>query len=234
MLEETGARLQESLRTTPWQEQALQVPYPLRGIITSVQYKDTGSFKQTTANIRLLGGYSNALENVPFCSAKYNGQNEGTGEEWTPEPGDNVVVQFLNGRWNDPIITGMLPNPESPIQATSSDAPIGQRRYHRKCNKTDLVIDKDGNRIEYVAKNETVVIQGHETLTVQTGDITVNVVAGKCTVYVKGKTTWKSDGTIDHDGGSSDMSGIVNRDCICAFTGLPHIDYSANVRASKG
>lgn len=209
MLEETGARLQESLRTTPWQEQALQVPYPLRGIITSVQYKDAASFRQTTANIRLLGGYSNALENVPFCSAKYNGQDEGTGEEWTPEPGDNVVVQFLNGRWSDPIITGMLPNPDSPIQATSTDAPTGKRRYHRKCNKTDLVIDKDGNRIEYVSKNETVVVQDNETLTVVNGNLTITVQQGNTTITTQGNTTIQTygDTSIRTEGHTSVSTG---------------------------
>ena len=206
--------------------------YPLKGIVKAVYYVDTEGNEtgQTVVDVKLMGGYA-SLKQVPLCTSKVN---HVTGEEWTPDPGDGVIVQFIGGNWSDPIITGYYRMPDNEIQAGKADAPAGKRRYHRKCNKTDLVIDKDGNRIEYVEGNETVTIKGHETVTVQTGDITVDVVAGKCTVHVKGKTVWQSEGTIDIDGTNTGaVKGIVQGDCICPYTRKPHIMVSASVRGSK-
>lgn len=231
MIEESGARLQEAMRETPWLREHMQVTVPLRGIIKRVYFKNdkTNLTHQTVADITMLGGYSD-LRQVPFMSMKSRAHH---GEEWTPEPGDNVVVQFIGGRWSDPIVTGHLPNPDNDIQATTEEAPDKKRRYYRKCNKTDLTIDKDGNRVENVEKDEIVTVKGHETLTVKTGDYSITVEAGKCTVYVKGKTTWKSDGTIEHDGGSGSVKGVVQGDCICPYTRKPHVMISSNVKASR-
>lgn len=145
MVDESGARTQEALRETPWLQEHMQVLVPLRGIIKQVYFMDDAANKthQTVADITMLGGYSD-LRKVPFLSMKSRAEH---GEEWTPEPGDNVVVQFINGRWSDPVVVGHLPNPDNIIQATITDAPVGQRRYHSRCNKTDFIIDKDGNVI---------------------------------------------------------------------------------------
>lgn len=230
MIDQTGARRQESLRTTPAMDTVQSIYATKRGVITTVKYKDGAEASRMTVVDIFLSGFP-PLQNVPIATTKSNDMN---GEEWTPDPGDGVLVTFVDGNFWEPVIIGFLPMVDNEIQAATTDAPAGKRRYHRRCNKTDLVIDKDGNRIEHVEGNETITIKGHETVTVETGDITVDVVAGKCTVHVKGKTVWKSDGTIDMDGGSSDMSGVVTKTCICSFTGLPHMDYSGNVRASKG
>jgi len=40
-------------------------------------------------------------------------------------------------------------------------------------------------------------------------------------------------GGIDLDGGTGSVEGIVQADCICQFTGLPHSDVSSNVKGSK-
>lgn len=233
MIDETGARRQEALRTPPQQEKMLQsMTFPVKGIVRAVLYHDSPNnpTNQTVVDIDLMGGYPK-ITKVPLCTGKINLAN---GEEWTPDPGDGVIVQFINGRWNDPIVTGYYRNPDNEIQASTADAPAGKRRYHRKCNETDLVIDKDGNRTEYIAKDETVVIQGNETVTVQTGDVTVDVQAGKCTVHIKGKTVWQSEGTVDIDGTNTGaVKGIVQGDCICPYTRKPHVMVSASVRGSK-
>lgn len=224
MLDQTGARKQESLRTTPAQRTVQNVPYPLKGVIKAVYYYDApgNPTRQTVVDIDLLNGYPPAKK-VPLCTGKIN---RTTGEEWTPDPGDGVVVQFINGNWSDPIVTGYYRLPDNEIQASSSDAPTGKRRYYRKCNKTSEEIDKDGNR--------TTVVQGHETATVVTGDVTVDVKAGKCTVHIKGKTVWQSEGTVEIDGTNTGaVKGIVQGDCICPYTRKPHVMISQSVKGSK-
>ena len=198
----------------------------------------------TLVNIALQGGYPNR-DNVPIMAKKINREN---GEEMTPDPGDIVLVQFINGNFWEPVVMGFLPLPENEIQATTAQAPPGKRRYHLRCNKTDLAIDKDGNRTTTVTGNETkhttidealtvdgkrtTIIEGNDDTTVTSGDITVTVSAGKCTVHIAGKTAWTSDGTIELDGGSGSPKGVVQGDCICTYSGKPHPMISSTVKAS--
>lgn len=247
MIEETGARLQESLRVHPATKHLQTLPYPIKGTVQAVYYHDsTGNYiGQTVVDIELMGGYPRLMA-VPLCTGKINVSN---GEEWTPDPGDGVVVQFINGNWNDPLVTGYFRLPNNEIQASKADAPDGKRRYHMRCNKTDIVIDKDGNRITTVEKNETrhvkidetltidgkrtTIIEGNDETTINSGDLKITVSSGKCTVHIAGKTAWTSDGTIEMDGGSGSPKGVVQGDSVCAYTGKPHAHISATVKASK-
>jgi uncharacterized protein involved in type VI secretion and phage assembly len=195
-------------------------------------------------NIALGGGYPN-ISNVPLMTQKVNKEN---GEEWTPDPGDIVLVQFINGNFWEPVVVGYLPLPGNEVQATSAQAPPGKRRYHLRCNKTDVVIDKDGNRDTTVtgkdtrqvtvdealtvAGKRTTIIEGNDTTTINTGDISITVSAGKCTVHIAGKTAWTSDGTIELDGGSGSPKGILQGDCICCYSLQPHPMISHTVKAS--
>lgn len=264
MLNQTGARLQESLREHPALAGTRKFYRTLKGVILSVHLRDTTQAQQTLVDISLYGGYPN-LAKVPVMTTKFN---QGNGEEWTPEAGDIVLVTFINGEWIEPVVIGQIHLPQSgetAIQADSVSVPFKKRRYHRRCNKTDLVVDKDGNRIEYVEGYEdahihlnetrlidqnrdthvvvdetltidgkrTTIIEGNESLTVNSGDITIEVASGKCTVHVAGKTAWTSDGTIELDGGSGAVKGLVQGDCICPFIKKPHIHISATVKGSK-
>jgi len=231
MLSEIGARRQESLRDKPAMQEMRSFPYPLQGTIKKVYFQDsTGNpLLQTVVDIILFGGYSE-LSRVPMMAQKVN---MNAGVEWTPEEGDFVIVMFINGMWTSPIVTGYCNPPSNEIMAKETEVPKGKRRYHMKCNKTDIVIDKDGNRTTYVNGNETVKIKNSEIVIVETGDITVEVAQGKCTVHIKGKTAWTSDGTIEWDGGSGSPKGVVQGDSVCAYTGKPHAHISATVKASK-
>jgi len=231
MMTETGARLQESLREKPAMQGMREFPYPLQGVIKKVYFRDTvgNPLLQTVVDIILFGGYSE-LSRVPMMAQKVN---MNAGVEWTPEEGDFVIVMFINGMWTSPIVTGYCNPPSNDIIASEVQVPKGKRRYQMRCNKTDSGIDKDGNRTTYVNGNETVRIKNSESVTVETGDITVDVVAGKCTVHIKGKTAWTSDGTIELDGGSGSPKGVVQGDSVCAYTGKPHPHISATVKASK-
>lgn len=247
MMTESGARLQESLREKPATKEMRSFPYPLQGIIRTVYFKDSvgNPFSQTLVDIILFGGYSE-LTKVPLMASKVN---MNAGEEWTPEEGDTVIVMFINGMWTSPIVSGYCNSPSNEIIANEADAPKGKRRYHMRCNKTDIVIDKDGNRITTVEKSETrhvkidesvtidgkrtTILEGNDEITVNSGDVTIDVVQGKCTVHIKGKTAWTSDDTVEIDGGSGSPKGVVQADCLCAYTGKPHVHISATVKASK-
>jgi len=64
------------------------------------------------------------------------------------------------------------------------------------------------------------------------GAATVNV-AGDAAVTVGGAASVTAASGITLDGGSGNATGAVTQACICAFTGAPHPDYSANVVVSK-
>lgn len=246
MLDETGARLQESLRQKPAMKDMRSFPFPLKGVIKAVYFRDNSQnkTKQTIVDITLFGGYAD-LRNVPMMAQKIN---KNSGEEWTPEQGDFVVVQFINGMWTEPIVVGYCDAPDNEVIATEVQVPKGKRRYHMRCNKTDIVIDKDGNRTTAVEKDDTThvkgnqadtvdgkrttIIEGNDEITVNSGDLKITVSAGKCTVSIAGKTAWKSNGGIDLDGGSGSTKGVVQGGCLCAFTGAPHGQFSATVKAS--
>jgi hypothetical protein len=78
--------------------------FPLRGIIAGVRFKDDGQNRtgQTLVDISLLDGYP-ALYNVPLL---YHYINKDNGEEWTPEVGAIVLVQFIAGNFRLPVVTG--------------------------------------------------------------------------------------------------------------------------------
>lgn len=85
---------------------------------------------------------------------------------------------------------------------------------------------EDGTILEYDRK-------AHRLFADIKGDVEVKA-TGKCDVAIDGKTTYLSKGTMDIDGGSGGVSGVVTQKCICPFTGRPHSDYSTDVKASKG
>jgi hypothetical protein len=225
VLDPTGARHQESLREPPAMREVRTIDRILKGVIQpeGVFYRDDPQNKtgQTLVNITLFGGYPN-ISNVPLMTQKVNKEN---GVEWTPDPGDVVLVQFINGNFWEPVVIGFLPLPGNEIQATRAQAPPGKRRYHLRCNKTDVVIDKDGNRSVHVAASELL-----EVVT----DLTVTVLNGLTRLISKGKTLIKSEGTVEIDGiGTGAVKGIVQGDSIDVFTGKPHCHISASVKGSK-
>jgi hypothetical protein len=236
MLDETGAYRQESLREKPELQEMRSFPYPLQGTIKKVYFQDSAGnpLLQTVVDIILFGGYSE-LSRVPMMAQKVN---MNAGEEWTPEEGDFVIVMFINGMWTSPIVTGYCNPPSNEIIATETQVPKGKRRYHMRCNKTDIVIDKDGNRITSVEKNDTrhvkidealtvdgkrtTIIEGDDETTINSGDLKITVSAGKCTVHIKGKTAWKSDGMIDLDGGSGPTQRPVHTLSPCPIFKVCH------------
>jgi hypothetical protein len=188
----------------------------LRGRIVGVFCKDTRPGRQTLVSVFLYDGYP-ALYDVPVLTPYSSAQD---GEAWTPKEGDEVVVGFIAGRVSDPYVVGFVSQPNNPIEKASSEKVL----YRRRMGGGYEQIDTSGNRIT--------VIEGSEDLTVNTGDVTINVLAGKATVTVAGKTVWTSAG-IDLVGGAGDVKGVIQGDCLCVYTLQPHGHVSATVKATK-
>lgn len=182
MLLNTGARLQESLQVHPAAERMQSFPFPLSGLISAVKFSDDSQnkVKNTLVDIDLHQGYG-VLKDVPITSSK---ANKIAGEEWTPDKGDVVVVQFLGGLWTKPVVTGFLFPQDNYIQAVKKDVPENTRKYHLRCNKTDLEIDKDGNRKTYIAGNEIIDVSGSTDITIFTGNYTIDINEGKLNISV--------------------------------------------------
>jgi hypothetical protein len=220
----------------------LEMFYPLRGLITGVRFKDQTKAKITLVDIYLYHGY-HQLYNVPVATRAFNKDN---GEEDTPEKGNIVLVGFVDGREDDPIVIGFFPSPENEIQANKVESP----RYYKKRNGIHETWDKEGNKAVHVAKDDSLNIVGDKNEDV-TGD-NIETVGGNKTETVIGTRTVKSTGAgkleseakneiiggagVDVDGGSgsSDASGCVNLKSICPFIGSFHIDGSTNVKVTKG
>lgn len=201
---QTGAVESTAFRSTSSIDSQVQFPYPLLGTIMKVYFKDelknskTGKplVAQTVADVKLMGRYTSDLQRVPFSHPKANAT---TGEEWTPEIGDYVIVQFIGGNVGNPIITGMTFMPDNSVQGLKDDTTADKpRRYHHRCNKTDVVIDKDGNRTSYINGNETIEVANNMTVTVSTGDATYHINKGGLTINVN-----KSDLKISVQGNST-------------------------------
>ncbi len=100
------------------------------------------------------------------------------------------------------------------------------RRYRIALEEGEVALYTDeGDKIHLKRSNEIHVKTG-KRMFIESG--------GVCDITVDGKTTVKSGGTIELDGGSGDTSGVVTKTCKCPFTGHDHSDYSVDVTASKG
>lgn len=72
-----------------------------------------------------------------------------------------------------------------------------------------IIQQKDGVRVEIMADSKIKITTSNK----------VEILAGN---------------TVDIDGGGGSLSGVVTKNCMCAFTGGPHPDYSVDVKASRG
>ena len=240
-MEDSGARHQAAMRQSVAAENAeWRMFYPVRAVIEGVRFVDQTEMKRTVVDCYVLDRTGRKTErgmiyNVPISYGKINADN---GDEETPEKGDLVLIQFVNGNVRDPVVTHWLGPPNNSVQATSDQAP----RRHRRRNGYDEVIDKGGNRIAYTPQDEEVtvdgqrvtVIEGNEDVTITSGDLLITVSAGKCTVNIAGKTAWTSEGTIELDGGSGSPKGVVQGDCVCPLVRGGHIMRSSDVKATLG
>lgn len=147
---------------------------------------------------------------------------------WAPEVGEQVTVLSPSG---DMALGVVLPS----IYQTAHPAPTNDP------NKR-LVNFGDGSFVEYdrTAHKLTVTVNGGDTVLNTTGNLDA-AVGGNATVNAGGNAEVDAGGhakvtanNIELDGtGGGGVKGAVQGDCVCAFTGAPHPQVSATVKASS-
>jgi phage gp45-like len=171
---------------------------------------------KTLVNVSLLNGWPD-IKRVPVMTVKTNTSN-GTWAD--PEPGDQVVVAFLNGNFFEPLVIGFLPPHHNKLDATQADAP----RYHRAWQKTTETISKVGRRTIHVDENDILDVVGDGTVTIG-GNLTTHIIGnesdtidGKMDVVVTGNVsitsttgiiTLKSETTIILDTPLTQVTGRI-------------------------
>lgn len=213
MFDRSGTRRQEFMRGNPANDPVRNNDRIYKGIINAVFFRDfvhNGvTSQQTFVDLALVGMRLPELKKVPVAGSKANLQN---GESWAPEEGDMVLVQFINGNVHQPVVTGYLYPADVEKQGlTPSTADVsGGSRYYRRCNRTTEEIKKDGTREVYVDKDEILVVKGHGTVTIQEGNLAINVQTGTATINVAGNAEVHSDGNLTASAvGTATVSGAI-------------------------
>lgn len=140
-----------------------------------------------------LANLDNIVFGVPLAYPKINASN---GSVVTPEVGDWVLVDFVDGFFGDPIVIGWLAQPGNQIEAqTFAAAPISKRVHA----KTSEIIDKDGNL--------SLVVEGYHTI-VTKGDVSIERVGANGKITLKA-TTVVVTGDLEVSGTVSDGTGTM-------------------------
>lgn len=128
-----------------------------------------------------------------------------------PTSGDMVEVQFQEDGMSAGFICGRFYNDsERPLQVNSGEF---------------WLVHKSGSCLKF-HNDGTVEIVSNSHLTATVG--------GNMTATVQGNVEFDAQGTVTHKGGGQGSAGgVVQADCVCAFTGAPHVMISATVKASK-
>ncbi len=129
---------------------------------------------------------------------------------------------------------GCTSNP--PVGSMAIVLPLGGKTGHGIVIATEhgtyrLKDLKPGETALYTDEGDSVILKRGRIAEVTTQ--TLNVNCATATVNCTGKATVKAEGGIDADGaGDGAVKGIVQGDCLCAFTGMPHPHVSATVKGS--
>ncbi len=148
-----------------------------------------------------------------------------------PTAGDAVLVEFFHGDFEAGIITRRFFHNGAPPVTSPGTVPSGEFWLLHQSGSA-LKFHNDGS-VELISnKNLTATVGGDMNATV-TGTLNasgnaVNVTATGGKVIVKGSSE------VDLLGNNQTAAnGIVQGDCICAFTGSPHPMFSTSVKGSK-
>ena len=146
---------------------------------------------------------------------------QGLGRLCLPRIGQEVVVSFLEGDPDRPLVTGCVYNGDNPVpyalpdnqsrttiksQSTPSATGFNELRFEDKAGaeevflqaQKDLNITVLNNATETVKKDRTVTVQeGNDAFTVSKGNWTTSVATGNATHGVKGNSTVTIEGNSD-------------------------------------
>ncbi|CAN2042505.1 Baseplate assembly protein [Candidatus Magnetomoraceae bacterium gMMP-15] len=172
-------------------------------------YASNGSY---WADVQPLRNDESIDENEPVITQAeipvlWGGKNRGI--VCPPEVGTYCDLEYYDGDPNYPRISNFRWHGNK-----APDVEIGGLIIQKEAG-TSIKIDSQKNIIQ-----------------ITPGNWNVNI-GGDTNISVEGKTTIISNSTIELDGGSGNVTGIVTQDCTCAFTGKPHSDYSGNITGSK-
>ena len=95
----------------------------------------------------------------------------------------------------------------------------------------------DGTKIEYDKESHTLTVEAAGSLVVKTKEGTTVVVDGNCSLTAQKVSLVGKGGTLlgltVEDAEARATAGVVTGECLCAFTGAPHPDFSKSVKAEK-
>lgn len=186
--------------------------YP--GVIESVDY----DLRQVRISVP---GMTTSAENWLLAEVEYPLGSRSSGQYPTEIeilPGDKVWLAFIGGDSRYPIVTGYR-NPNAGNN-------LGWRRWHHAniellADETLRIITTDGKHC--------VELNGDGIKVVTAGDLTADV-AGNMSATVTGNASVDAENVILNGGGAG---GLVCQSHLCAFTGSPHIQASATVKAGN-
>jgi type VI secretion system secreted protein VgrG len=182
---------------------------------------------------------------------------QGWGTLFIPRIGQEVVVSFLNGDPDCPLVTGAVYNAQqttpyalpteqtkSTIKSNSSKGGGGfnELRFEDKKDaeeiflhaQKDLQVTVQNDATTTINQNRSVTIQeANDTLVVEKGDRTINVNTGNETHTVKGTRSVTVSGNETHTN-EANFTQEVQGNCTWKITGNLTIDVQGNVTIQAG
>lgn len=105
------------------------------------------------------------------------------------------------------------------------------RRYRLQIEDGEVALYSDeGDSIHLKRNKEIHITTGGKLIVDATNEVTINT--ADANVNCSGKAIVTAEGGVDIDGGSGNLKGVVQGDCICHFTGSPHGNVSGTVKSS--
>lgn len=194
---------------------------------------ELAEIKRQLANVIRIGN----IEQVDHQKKKVRVKSGGILTNWLPWPaevgrnfirwrplrtGTQVVLAAPGGELAQAVIVGMLYTSDQP-------APDDEEGM-------DLVRFEDGTEVRYDSDASVLTVHSVNKIELQTdGDLTATV-QGNFSATVGGDLSADVTGNVSIDGSKIELNGgkgVVTGDCICAFTGNAHLDFSSTVTAGK-
>ncbi len=149
--------------------------------------------------------------------------SEWVGNNWglfaPPAEGDAVLVEFFGGDFEAGIITRRLYHNEA---APVANVPIGEF----------WLVHQTGSALKFHNDGSVEVISNKNLTATVGGDMNATI-TGAMNAKVTGKVTISSNSEVDLAGGNATPVGVVQGNCVCAFTGAAHPMVSATVKATQ-